>query len=97
MRHIFLLSDILRYLLTGWVREMSALNAVRGYRQFFGEYSTTPPASRRPRRMVSPRARRISSTVRNFPCSVESLNHPRWSAMRCLEKGEQQVEQAARV
>ncbi|KAI0285994.1 thioredoxin-like protein [Russula aff. rugulosa BPL654] len=46
--------------------------------------SVEPSGFNRPRRTASPRARRISSTLRNLPSSVESLNHPRLSAIRCL-------------
>ena len=49
-------------------------------------YSIVPPTSSLPRFTASPFARTRSSTVLNCPPFVPSvsLNHPRWSAMRCL-------------
>jgi len=49
-------------------------------------YSMSPLASILPRLTFSPFSRRISSTVRSWPPFVLSLNQPRWSAIKCLEK-----------
>lgn len=49
-----------------------------------GVYSTTPPSPTVPLFTFSPFARTRSSTVLSLPSSVLSLNHPKWSAMRCL-------------
>jgi hypothetical protein len=52
-----------------------------------GTYSvTTPSGSIRPRLIETPLAFIMSSIVLCWPPSVESLNQPRLSAMRCLSQ-----------
>jgi len=52
----------------------------------YSEYSTTPPASRRPFVTCCPFDFMISSIFRKLPWPVRSsLNHPRLSAIRCLD------------
>ena|SRR5260221_6776020 len=44
----------------------------------------SPPTVSLPFVTVSPLSLTISSTVRSFPSFVDSLNHPKWSAIKCL-------------
>lgn len=49
-------------------------------------YDISPPSVTIPRWTVSPFSLRMSSMRGSFPSFVPSLNQPRWSAIKCLQR-----------